>query len=202
MKRREASIGESLLSLFFMLLFVFVGYLILGLRVELMMVAAASSAGILAWRVGYTWSDIEGAITKRIISATPAILIIWVIRIVIATFILSGSIPMLIYYGLQFVNPEYLLVSAFVLCVIFSTVTGTAWGSAGTVGVAFISISIGLGVPLHITAAAVISGSIFGDKMSPLSETTNLAAATSGVPLYAHIKSMTWTTFRGSSSPH
>lgn len=195
MKKREATIGESLLSLFFMFLFVFVGYLILELKVELMMVAAASSVGILAWRIGYTWNDIEGAITKRIVSATPAILIIWVIGIVISTFILSGSIPMLIYYGLQIVNPEYLLVSAFVLCIIFSTVTGTAWGSAGTIGVAFISISIGLGIPLHITAAAVISGAIFGDKMSPLSETTNLAAATSGVSLYDHIKSMMWTTF-------
>jgi NhaC family Na+:H+ antiporter len=101
---------------------------------------------------------------------------------------------MLIFYGIDIVTPQYLLVSAFLLCAVFSTITGTSWGSAGTAGLACMSIAAGFGVPLHITAAAVICGSIFGDKMSPLSETTNLAAATTGVNLYDHIKSMMWTT--------
>ncbi|TVT27409.1 Na+/H+ antiporter NhaC [Salinicoccus cyprini] len=192
--RRQPTFGESIFSFLIMFFFVFVGYMILGLRIELMMIAAAAGAGILAWRIGYTWTDMESAITQRLISATPAILIIWVIGIVIATFIFSGSIPMLIFYGIQIVHSEYLLISAFLLCLLFSIVTGTSWGSVGTVGVAFMSISEGLGVPLHITAGAVISGAIFGDKMSPLSETTNLAAATAGANLYEHIKSMTWTT--------
>ncbi|PWW32209.1 transporter (NhaC family) [Cytobacillus oceanisediminis] len=194
MEKRNATYGESILALLFMFVFVFVGFLAFGLRVELMMVAAAGCAGILARRLGYSWSDLEKAISSRIAGATPAILIIWVIGIVISTFIFSGSIPMLIFYGIDIVTPQYLLVSAFLLCVVFSTITGTSWGSAGTAGLACMSIAAGFGVPLHITAAAVICGSIFGDKMSPLSETTNLAAATTGVNLYDHIKSMMWTT--------
>lgn len=194
MEKRNATYGESLLALLFMFIFVFVGFLAFGLRVELMMVAAAGCAGILAKRLGYSWSELEKAISSRIAGATPAILIIWVIGIVISTFIFSGSIPMLIYYGIDILTPQYLLVSAFLLCVVFSTITGTSWGSAGTAGLACMSIAAGFGVPLHITAAAVICGSIFGDKLSPLSETTNLAAATTGVNLYDHIKSMMWTT--------
>jgi len=194
MKKRDASFFESILSLFLMFIFVFVGYLIFGLRVELMMVAAAIGAGLLAFRLGMTWSEMEQAISKRLTGATPAILIIWIIGIVIGTFIFSGSIPMLIYYGINVINPEYLLVSAFLLNIIFSIITGSAWGSVGTIGIAMMSIAASIGVPLHITAGAVISGAIFGDKLSPLSETTNLASATTGVDLYEHIKSMLWTT--------
>lgn len=194
MKKRDASFFESILSLFLMFIFVFVGYLIFGLRVELMMVAAAIGAGLLAFRLGMTWSEMEQAISKRLTGATPAILIIWIIGIVIGTFIFSGSIPMLIYYGINVINPEYLLVSAFLLNILFSIITGSSWGSVGTIGIAMMSIATSIGVPLHITAGAVISGAIFGDKLSPLSETTNLASATTGVDLYEHIKSMLWTT--------
>src|SRR5699024_5269186 len=198
MKKRDASFFESILSLFLMFIFVFVGYLIFGLRVELMMVAAAIGAGLLAFRLGMTWSEMEQAISKRLTGATPAMLIICIIGIVIGTFIFSGSIPMLIYYGINVINPEYLLVSAFLLNIIFSIITGSAWGSVGTIGIAMMSIAASIGVPLHITAGAVISGAIFGDKLSPLSETTNLASATTGVDLYEHIKSMLWTTVRAS----
>lgn len=194
MKKREVTFFESILSLLLMVFFVFVGYLIFGLRVELMMVAAAIGAGLLARRAGMTWHEMEQAISKRITGATPAILIIWIIGVVIGTFIFSGSIPMLIYYGINVINPEYLLVSAFLLNVLFSIITGSAWGSVGTMGIAMMSIAASIGVPLHITAGAVISGAIFGDKLSPLSETTNLASATAGVDLYEHIKSMLWTT--------
>lgn len=194
MEKRKASFVESILSLLFMVIFVFVGFFAFQLRVELMMVAAACCAGIMAWRLGYRWSELEEAISERITKATPAILIIWVIGMVISTFIFSGSIPMMIYYGIEFINPQYLLVSAYLLCIVFSTVTGTSWGSVGTAGLAFMSIAAGYGVPLHITAAAVICGAIFGDKVSPLSESTNIAAACTGVNLYEHIKSLMWTT--------
>ena len=116
---RQPTFAESVFAFLLMFFFVLVGYLIMGMRIELMMVAAAAGAGIMAWRLGYTWSDLEGAISQRIVSATPAILIIWVIGIVIATFIFSGSIPMMIYYGIQLVNPKYLLISAFLMCLIF-----------------------------------------------------------------------------------
>ena len=194
MEKRKATYAESILALLFMVVFVFVGFIAFDLPIELMMVLAAGCAGILARRLGYSWAELENAISGRITGATPAILIIWVIGIVISTFMFSGSIPMLIYYGIDIVTPQYLFVTSFLLCVVFSTITGTSWGSAGTAGLACMSIAAGFGLPLHITAAAVVCGSIFGDKMSPLSETTNLAAATSGVNLYDHIKSMMWTT--------
>lgn len=194
MIKREPTFVESILSLSFMFFFIFIGYVIFGLQVELMMVAAAVGAGLLALRVGMTWQDMEEAISSRIKGVTPAVLIIWVVGILIGTFIFSGSIPMLVYYGIEFINPEYLLVSAFFITILFSIITGSTWGSAGTVGIAMISISESVGVPIHITAGAVISGSIFGDKLSPLSETTNLAAGTTGVNLYDHIQSMLWTT--------
>ncbi|KQU25925.1 Na+/H+ antiporter NhaC [Peribacillus sp. TH16] len=195
MEKRQATFTEAILGLFFMVFFVFVGYLVFGLRVELMMIAAASFAGILAYRLGYSWHDMEQAISNRITRATPAILIIWVIGIVIATLIFSGSIPMLIYYGIKIVNPDYVLISAFLICIVFSTVTGSSWASAGTAGVAFMGIATALDVPLYLTAAAIICGATFGDKLSPLSESTNLASACVGTNLYDHIKSLLWTTF-------
>ncbi|WP_171046285.1 Na+/H+ antiporter NhaC [Lentibacillus cibarius] len=194
MEKREPTFIESILALSFMVIFVFGGFFLFNLDVALMLVASAACAGLLAKRLGYTWNDLEKAIGERLMRATPAILIIWTIGIVIATFIFSGSIPMLIFYGMQIIQPEYIFVTSFVICIIFSTLIGSSWGSGGTAGVALISIAAGLGAPLDITAAAIICGAIFGDKMSPLSETTNLASLTSGVNIYEHIKSMMWTT--------
>ncbi|SDI75173.1 Na+/H+ antiporter NhaC [Natribacillus halophilus] len=195
MKKRNPSLAESLLALSFMVIFVFGGFFLFDLDVAIMLVASAACAGLLARRLGYTWSDMEKAIGERLRRATPAILIIWIIGFIIATFTFSGSIPMLIFYGMEIINPEYMFITSFVICMIFSLLTGTAWGTGGTAGVALISIAAGLDVPLDITAAAIICGAVFGDKMSPLSETTNLASLTSGVNLYQHIRSMTWTTF-------
>ncbi|UJL45802.1 hypothetical protein KFZ58_15650 [Virgibacillus sp. NKC19-16] len=195
MGKRKPTYVESISALLLIVVFIFGGYFLFSLNVQMMMVAAAAGAGLLALRLGYTWGELETAISKRIVSATPAILIIWIIGAIIATFIFSGSIPMLIYYGIQVVDPRYIYASAFVICIIFSTITGSSYASAGTAGIALMSIAAGFDAALHITAAAVICGAIFGDKMSPLSETTNLTAATTGVNLYEHIKSMMWTTF-------
>lgn len=195
MEKRNPTFAESILALSFIVIFVFGGFFLFNLDVALMLVASAACAGLLASRLGYTWTDLEKGIGVRLMKATPAILIIWIIGIVIATFIFSGSIPMLIFYGMQIIQPEYIFVTSFIICMVFSTLTGSSWGSGGTAGVALISIAAGMGAPLDITAAAIICGAIFGDKMSPLSETTNLASLTSGVNIYEHIRSMTWTTF-------
>lgn len=194
MQKRNPTFAESLLALSFIIVFVFGGFFLFELDVALMLVASAACAGMLARRLGYTWNDLEKAIGERLMRATPAILIIWIIGLIIATFIYSGSIPMLIFYGMQIIEPEYIFVTSFIICMIFSTLTGSSWGSGGTAGVALISIAAGMDAPLDITAGAIICGAIFGDKMSPLSETTNLASLTSGVNIYDHIRSMTWTT--------
>ncbi len=195
MEKRKPTYIEAILPFLFLIFLVVVGYIILGLRIEAMLITAAVFAGLLARRMGYSWNDIEEAISSRLKKVTPAILIMWSVGIIIGTFMFAGSIPILIYYGLEWVNPQYLFVFSFLICLLLSTVTGTAWGAAGTAGVAMIGIAQGLDVSLAITAGAVISGSIFGDKMSPLSDTTNLApACTGGVDLYEHIKHQLYTT--------
>lgn len=192
--KKDPTFGESIFALSVLFIFIGVGYLGFRLRVELLMIASAACVAFMAIRNGYTWSELEGAISTRMGKTTPAILIMWVIGVVIATFLFAGSIPMLIYYGIIYVSPKYVIACACLACLVFSITTGTSWGSAGTVGVAFMGIAAALNLPLHITAAAVISGAVFGDKLSPLSDTTNLAAACTGVDLYEHIRSMVNTT--------
>lgn len=192
--KKDPTFAQSIAALFVLFVYIGIGYLWLRLRIEFLMIAAAATVAVMAVRNGYTWAELEKAICKRIGKALPALLIIWVIGMVIATFLYSGSIAMLIYYGVIYVSPKYLFVSACLACVVFSLLTGTSWGSAGTVGIAFMGIAASLELPLSITAGAVVCGSVFGDKLSPLSETTNMAAATTGAGLYNHIGSMMWTT--------
>ena len=124
-----------------------------------------------------------------------SLFIILAVGIIVGSWMYSGTVPALIYYGLKFLNPSYLLVSAFIISAMTSIATGTAWGSASTAGIALISIANQLGVPAGM--AAYCRGG-FGDKMSPLSDTTNLAALVTKVNIFAHIKSMMWTTIPAS----
>lgn len=194
MEKKMSSYGQSLFVIGISLLIMIIGTVIFKLSAEMLMCIIAMFAAIVAYRLGYTWNDLEEAISERLGKTVPVLLIIWIIGMVVGTFIFSGTIPMMIYYGLKMINPSWVIFSAFITCIIFSMVTGSSWSSVGTAGVAFIGVAEGLGVPLHITAGAIIAGAVFGDKLSPLSETTNLAPLTSGANLYGHIKSMLWTT--------
>ncbi len=131
---------------------------------------------------------------KKIKQAMPAILILISIGILIGTWMIAGTIPMMIYYGLKIIDPTFIVLIAFVVSAIISIVTGTSWGSAGTVGVALMGIATGLGASLPATAGAVVAGAYFGDKLSPLSDTTNIAPIAAGSELYEHIRHMLWTT--------
>ena len=194
-QERKATYLESLLVVVFMLVVVTGGYIIFNLKVELLMIVAATFAAIMAYRIGISWTDMENAIADKLRSSMTAIFIIWSIGIVIGSFIFCGSIPWIIYLGLKMIHPTYLYLFAFLTCLVLSVVTGTSWGSAGTAGVALMGVAIGLDANMAITAAAVVCGSVFGDKMSPLSDTTNLSPICSGATLYEHIRSMCWTTF-------
>lgn len=196
--KREAKFWESILAILQMAVIVAIGYIYFHIRIEILMILSAIVAGVLAKKIGYTYMELEGAICEKIMRATPAILIIWMIGIVIASFMFSGSIPMVIYYGLKLLRPQYIYVCSFLVCAILSIVTGTSWGSAATGGVAMMGVAAGFGIPLHITAASVICGALVGDKLSPLSETTNLAPMCCGASIYSHIKSMLWTTLPAS----
>jgi NhaC family Na+:H+ antiporter len=124
----------------------------------------------------------------------PGFFILAAIGMLIGSWMVSGIIPMFVYWGIRLIAPEWLYLLAFVVPVVFSTLTGTSWGSAGTVGVVIMGIALSVGADLAITAGAVIGGAYFGDKLSPLSDTTNMAALGADVDLFDHVRAMLWTT--------
>lgn len=192
--KRKPTLGEAMLPIIFMMVALVIGVGVLGLKAEPILILVAFVAGFIAWRLGYNWEEIEKGIVEKLSMAMPAILILWVVGMLIGSWVFSGTIPMFIYYGVQIINPRFLLVTAFIITAIFSTITGTSWGSVGTIGVAIMGIAQGLGVSLPATAGAVVAGSYFGDKLSPLSDTTILAPIAAGAELYEHIKHMLYTT--------
>lgn len=156
--------------------------------------AATIVASIVAISAGYTWKEIEAGMVETIGGAMTAILIIGIIGMVIGTWILSGTVPVMIYYGLKIISPKIFLVAVCLISSVVSLATGSSWTTAGTVGIAFIGMGQGLEIPLPMVAGAVISGAYLGDKMSPLSDTTNLAPAMAGAKLFDHIRHMMYTT--------
>lgn len=161
---------------------------------ELIFVAAGAFAvGHLAW-LGHTWGEIQTSVIKQLTPAVPALLILLSIGLVIGSWMLCGTIPMLVYYGLELIQPNYLYCFALVVPIVFSLLTGTSWGSIGAVGVVFIAIAHATGANVGITAGAVVGGAFFGDKLSPLSDTTNIAAVAAGTGLFDHVRSMLYTT--------
>lgn len=127
-------------------------------------------------------------------STAGAILILLMVGALAGSWLISGIIPSMVYYGLEILNPTFFLPSTVIICAIISVATGSSWTTSATVGIALIGIGKAMGIPLGMVAGAVISGAYFGDKMSPLSDTTNLAAAMAGSKLFSHIQYMTYTT--------
>lgn len=144
--------------------------------------------------LGYSFTDIRCMMDDGITRALPAIYIFLLIGMVIASFMQSGTIASLLYYGLDWLSPGIFLAAGLVLCSFMSVATGTSWGTVGTVGVVLIGIGDAMGIPLPLVAGMIISGATFGDKLSPVSDTTNLAAMSAGTNLYRHIGSMLYTT--------
>ena len=144
--------------------------------------------------LGYPWKQIQAAAIDKLAKGFPAILILFAIGVIIGSWIISGTIPMLIYYGIKIIDPSYLYLLSFVVPALFAILTGTSWGSVGTIGAVLIGIANVVEADLGITAGAIIGGAYFGDKMSPLSDTTNLASVAVEVDLYEHIGSMLYTT--------
>lgn len=147
-----------------------------------------------AMLLGARLQDIREAMRMGMDRAMPAMFIFLMIGVVIATFILSGTVGSLIYYGLKFMHPAIFLPAGLILCSLMSLAVGTSWGTVGTGGIVLIGIGAAMGIPLPIVAGMIVSGASFGDKMSPVSDTTNLAALSAETDLYGHIKSMAYTT--------
>ncbi|TDM10579.1 Na+/H+ antiporter NhaC [Macrococcus lamae] len=154
-------------------------------------------AAIVAYAHGFTWEEIEEMMYKGIKLALPAILIIILVGLVIGAWIGGGIVATMIYYGLKLITPSMFLLTICLICGIVSLAIGSSWSTMATVGVAGMGIGISMDIPAGMIAGAVISGSYFGDKMSPLSDTTNLAAGLTGTDLFDHIKHMFYTTIPG-----
>nr|WP_194756045.1 Na+/H+ antiporter NhaC [Aliidiomarina indica] len=160
---------------------------------QIALLIAAAIATTIAFFNGYRWGDIEAGITKGISVALGAILIILMVGSLIGTWLLAGIVPTMIYYGLELLSPTWFYAASCLICAIVAISIGSSWTTAATIGVALIGVATGMDLSLPITAGAVISGAYFGDKMSPLSDTTNLAPAVAGTELFAHIRYMTLT---------
>ncbi|CAD2071863.1 Na+/H+ antiporter NhaC [Jeotgalicoccus meleagridis] len=192
--KRKPTLFESISCFVVLAIVIGAGFGYFEIPIQPLLLISAAYAAFIAHRVGLTWEDMEKGIVTRLNTAMPAIFIIFAVGVIVGTWIYSGTVPMLINYGLLIIDPRYFLVTAFIITAIVSVATGTAWGSSATAGVALMGIAVEMNLPLGITAGAIISGAIFGDKLSPLSDTTNLAPLVVGVDLYDHIKHMLWTT--------
>ncbi|MBV6645370.1 MAG: Na+/H+ antiporter NhaC [Cyclobacteriaceae bacterium] len=161
---------------------------------QIVLILSAAAAAIVAGFLGYSWSQLQDQVVKTISSAMTSMLILLLIGSLSGAWLLSGIVPAMIYYGLQILNPTIFLFAACIVCSIVSIATGSSWTTSATVGIALIGIGKALGISEGLVAGAILSGAYFGDKMSPLSDTTNLAPAMAGTDLFTHIRYMALTT--------
>ncbi len=193
-KVNQISFGKAMIPILFLVVALIFTLQFWGGDPHIPIIASAAVAAIVAIASGQSWNDLQDGMVETIGMAMQAILILAIIGTVIGTWILAGVVPTMIYYGLKIISPSIFLVATTLICCIVSLATGSSWTTAGTVGIALIGIGQGLGIPLPLVAGAIISGAYFGDKMSPLSDTTNLAPAMSGADLFDHIRHMIYTT--------
>tara|TARA_B100002003_G_scaffold247144_1_gene278127 strand:+ start:8775 stop:10265 length:1491 start_codon:yes stop_codon:yes gene_type:complete len=161
---------------------------------QIALCVGAAVAALVGWNNGQSWTDIEASIVSGVTVAIKPLLILFSVGMLIGSWILSGTVPTMIYYSLLILDPAIFYVASALICALIALSIGSSWTVAGTVGIALIGAAGGMGLSLEITAGAIISGAYFGDKMSPLSETTNLAPAVAGTDLFSHIGHMVWTT--------
>jgi len=199
-KHKEPSLLEALLPILLLVILLAINLYIFGVdglsgsNQMVLIISSAIAASMAIFRLGLSWEILQEGIVKSISSAMPSILILFLIGSLAGTWMLSGIVPAMIYYGLQFLSPAIFLVAACAVCCIVSVATGSSWTTVATVGVALLGIGRALAFEEGIIAGAIISGAYFGDKMSPLSDTTNLAPAMAGTDLFTHIRHMTKTT--------
>lgn len=194
MKKRKPKIWEALVPIVGMALIIVYSMLVLKVDPHIPIVISTILAGFMALRVGCSWSEVREGMIESIYRAVEALIIVMIVGMLIGSWVLAGSVPAMIYYGLELISPTFFLPTGCILCAIVSVATGSAWTSGGTIGVALMGIGTGLGINPALTAGMVISGAYFGDKVSPLSDSTNVAAATAETDLYLHVRSMMYTT--------
>lgn len=191
---RESSLGQAVLCFLGVVTIIGTGLFLLGIGLHSLMFLCLIWAGLHARYLGYDYAHIRALMGEAITRALPAIYIFILIGMVIASFMQSGTIATLMYFGLNWLSPTLFLSVGMLLCALMSLATGTSWGTVGTLGVVFIGIGGAMGIPLPLVAGMIVCGATFGDKMSPISDTTNLAAMSADTNLYRHIYAMLFTT--------
>ncbi|TFE01780.1 Na+/H+ antiporter NhaC [Jeotgalibacillus salarius] len=171
-----------------------VGILVFDAPIQILMFISILVVMPFMLKLGFTYKQIEESMFESMGKALQPVLILLTVGILIGAWIASGTVPTLIYFGVEAISPQYFLVTTLLFCSLVAVATGTSWGTIGTAGIAMMGVGTALGIPAGITAGAIVSGAYFGDKMSPLSDTTNLAPAVTGGDLFSHIRHMLWTT--------
>jgi Na+:H+ antiporter, NhaC family len=196
---RPPSLGDALIPVVSLIMMLALSVYLFGSNSssgpnQIVLIIGAAIASLVALKNGMTWVGIIEAIVAGISTAMGAILILLSVGALIGTWLMSGTVPSLIYYGLELLSPGWFYAAACIICAVSALAIGSSWTVAGTLGVALVGIAGGLGLSTAVAAGAIISGAYFGDKMSPLSDTTNLAPAVVGTDLFTHIRHMAWTT--------
>jgi NhaC family Na+:H+ antiporter len=196
---RKPTLVEALIPITFLIVLLSTNVTVFGDAAldgsnQIVLILSGAVAGLVAMRIGVTWKTLQRGILKSINSAMSSILILLLIGALAGSWMISGIVPAMIFYGLKILNPTILLFAACIICALVSLATGSSWTTIATVGLALIGIGKALGVGEGVIAGAIISGAYFGDKMSPLSDTTNLAPAMAGTDLFTHIRYMMITT--------
>lgn len=192
--QKSVNMGLALISMIILAFILIGGFAIFKLGNHVVFLLAIVSMTIVALFGGFTLTEIQEFFVDGCRNAILVALILMVVGTVVGSWIVSGIVPTIIYYGLKMLTPSSFLVTGFLVCCIVSFFVGSSYSAIATLGVAFMGIGLGLGINPGLTAGMVVSGSIFGDKMSPFSDTTNLAPAVAGTDIFSHIKSMLYTT--------
>jgi len=187
---KKPSLLEVIILLTVFLVIAFSFTTVLDLSIQLALFIALFLVIILGLKIGYTYNDLQDAIKEGVGGGIEAILILISVGALIGTWIAGGVVPAIIYYGLEFIHPNIFLLTTVILCAVTSLATGTSWGTAGTAGVAMVAIGGALGIPLPLVVGAVLSGAYFGDKLSPLSDSTILASSMAKVDVMDHVRSL------------
>lgn len=193
-EKKQASVGIAITSMVLLVLILIGGFAWLSVNTHAVFVIAIIAMSIMALIAGHSLDDIQGYFITGCKNAILVSLILMTVGTVIGSWIVSGVVPAIIYYGLTILSPKVFLLVGFIICCVVSFFVGSSYSAIATLGVAFMGIGMGLGINPGLTAGMVVSGAIFGDKMSPFSDTTNLAPAVAGTDIFKHINSMLYTT--------
>lgn len=189
-EKKKASTPYAIFSLIGVLVIVLGANLVFNAPIQLMFLLVWLFVIPVCMNLGYSFQEIDGAMMESCKKGLGVILLLMAVGAIIGTWIACGAVPSIIYFGLKIIRPDIFLLTTFLLCVMVSLACGTSWGTAGTAGIAMFAIGEGLGVPSGMTVGAIISGSFLGDMLSPMSDSTNVAAAAVGTDLVTHCKQL------------